>query len=91
MNEGEQLGMRVGLDRMGHGFSTDRLAPFEGQKHNRGSSPLGDFRHAATENAVLGDDGGVSGFQQIDESGFHGKRSGCRDREKSWRFFVWNA
>src|SRR5262249_50736257 len=75
MNDGNDLGRRMGLDQ---GPRVERLSPRPFEPDHLGATATGDLDHALTEEAVDPDHDHVSRPNGIDKSGFHPCGSGPR-------------
>ena len=81
VDEGQDGGVRVGVEGGCHLVDRHGLAPVVLHHDGGGATALDIFLHAPTEDPVLAHDHLVPRGQQVDEAGFHAGGAGCRHRQ----------
>ena len=76
MDDAQQLHMRVALQFFLDYVGVDGGAEGELKGVDIGTATTGDVGHAASEEAVDGDHGGVTSLQDVAEGGFHASGAG---------------
>ena len=81
MNEADMLNIRIGLEG-GFDFTwVYRRAPLVLHRDYLRASTARNLRHSCAKYTVDSNDGLVSGFYHIIDTGFHAKRTGSRHRK----------
>ena len=73
VHKGDELGLRVGLNRLRQFFRVNRVAPTILHHHRLGATSFDVLFHAPAKNAILTDNGGVTRLKQIHKGRLHAR------------------
>ena len=80
MDEGDDLGVRVCLERIFQFLRVNRASPVVLHHYSHTTAAFDVLFHASAKHTVLAHDHFVARLNQIDEAGFHAGRAGCGNR-----------
>ncbi len=75
MHEGDNLCIWMGFQGIFQLLRINRATPVILHHHRDAAAALYVFLHAPAKHAVLADDDFISRFDQVDEAGFHARRT----------------
>src|SRR5688572_26630083 len=81
MNDADQFGFRIGVERSGELSEGERFAPRRLDGVDDGAAALEYIFHACTEHPVDADDNFITWLDQVDGAAFHTGHAGATDRE----------